>query len=142
MRGEAAKRARGACRGNGSSPSPCSSASPPPARPVPLNAAVSARIARRRASGSLTFTGNVMKTKAMRLPIAASSPAPRRDTGTITFSGAGTTCRSSDELAQRAGDHRERDVVERGVARALDLEQVARPGASGRRACGAGRSGR
>ena len=32
----------------------------------------------------------------MRLPIAASSPAPRRDTGTITFSGAGATCRSSE----------------------------------------------
>ena len=28
------------------------------------------------------------------------------------------------QLAQRAGDHRERDVVERGLARALDLEQV------------------
>ena len=50
-RGDAARRARGRCRASGNSPSPCSSASPPPALLVASNAAVSARIASRRARG-------------------------------------------------------------------------------------------
>ncbi len=104
-------------------PSPRISASPPVARSLSLNAAVSSRIATSRASGSRRCTGSVMNTKAIRLPIVRRLVlAPPRH-GNHHLHRRRRHASQQSKLSQRAGHDRQRDVVERAAPGALDVEQ-------------------
>ena len=137
MRGEAAKRATGACSGSGSRPSPCSSASPPPARPLPLNAAVcrADRVEPRERVAEVHRQRDEDERDAVAHRRLLAGAAARD--GHHHLQRRRRDAPQQREPAQRAGDHRERDVVERGAAGALDLEQLAdRERVAGERAAG------